>query len=92
MQDIEPEVVIIGAGAAGLSAGLTLARARRRVLIIDGGLPRNRSAEHSHGYLTRDGISPQQLTESGRGEVESYGAPEPCSRSMYRNRPPASAH
>ena len=73
MQDIEPEVVIIGAGAAGLSAGLTLARARRRVLIIDGGLPRNRSAEHSHGYLTRDGISPQQLTESGRGEVESYG-------------------
>lgn len=73
MQDIEPEVVIIGAGAAGLSAGLTLARARRRVLIIDGGLPRNHFAEHSHGYLTRDGISPQQLTESGRGEAESYG-------------------
>lgn len=73
MQDIEPEVVIIGAGAAGLSAGLTLARARRRVLIIDGGLPRNRFAEHSHGYLTRDGMSPQQLLESGRGEVESYG-------------------
>lgn len=73
MQNIEPEVVIIGAGAAGLSAGLTLARARRRVLIIDGGLPRNRFAEHSHGYLTRDGMSPQQLLESGRGEVESYG-------------------
>lgn len=73
MQDIEPEVVIIGAGAAGLSAGLTLARARRRVLIIDSGLPRNRFAEHSHGYLTRDGMSPQQLLESGRGEVESYG-------------------
>lgn len=73
MQEIEPEVVIIGAGAAGLSAGLTLARARRRVLIIDGGLPRNRFAEHSHGYLTRDGMSPQQLLESGRGEVESYG-------------------
>lgn len=95
MQDIEPEVVIIGAGAAGLSAGLTLARARRRVLIIDSGLPRNRFAEHSHGYLTRDGMSPQQLLESGRGEVESYGG-QIVSGTVQSidvsERTPASAH
>jgi thioredoxin reductase len=65
------EVVIVGGGAAGLSAALILARARRRVLVLDGGEPRNRFAPHMHGVLSRDGYSPFQLLEDGRREVRA---------------------
>jgi len=68
------EVVIIGGGAAGLSAALVLARARRAVLVVDAGAPRNAPASHMHGYLTRDGIPPAELLAAGRHEVKSYGA------------------
>lgn len=67
------DVVVIGGGAAGLSAALTLARARRDVLVVDAGHPRNAPAEGVHGFLTRDGISPLELTRLGRAEVKSYG-------------------
>jgi len=67
------DVLIIGGGAAGLSAGLVLGRARRSVLIVDGGQPRNAPAEGVHGYLTRDGIPPAELVARGRAEVEHYG-------------------
>ncbi|MBS2992317.1 NAD(P)/FAD-dependent oxidoreductase [Rhodococcus erythropolis] len=67
------DVVIVGGGAAGLSAALVLARARRRVMIVDAGNPRNGVAEHLHGYLTRDGQSPTQLLAAGRKEVLEYG-------------------
>ena len=60
------DVVIVGGGAAGLSAALVLARARRRVMIVDAGNPRNGVSEHLHGYLTRDGESPTQLLAAGR--------------------------
>ena len=73
---IEPRhVVVIGGGAAGLSGALTLARARRSVLVIDGGAPRNAPAEGVHGFLTRDGISPAELVRIGRDEVTGYGLP-----------------
>ncbi|MET0692711.1 MAG: NAD(P)/FAD-dependent oxidoreductase [Propionibacteriaceae bacterium] len=65
------EVVIVGGGAAGLSAALILARARRRVLVLDAGAPRNRFAPHLHGVLSRDGYSPLQLVEDGRREVRA---------------------
>ncbi len=68
------DVIVIGGGAAGLNAALVLARARRRVVVIDAGEPRNRFAAHMHGYLTRDGISPLELLELGRAEVRGYGA------------------
>lgn len=75
-QPHEPEawdVVIVGGGSAGLSAALMLVRARRRVLVLDGGLPRNRFATHMHGVLGHDGLSPLELLARGRQEIEFYG-------------------
>ncbi|MEV7550067.1 NAD(P)/FAD-dependent oxidoreductase [Amycolatopsis sp. NPDC089917] len=69
----EFDVVIIGGGVAGLSAALVLGRARRKVVVIDGGTPRNAPAAHAHGFLTRDGIPPKELLETGRDEVRGYG-------------------
>src|SRR4051794_5929649 len=72
--DTQPyDVVIVGGGAAGLSAALVLGRARRRVAVIDAGSPRNAPATHMHGYLTRDGMPPAELVAAGRAEVSGYG-------------------
>jgi thioredoxin reductase len=67
------DVVVIGGGAAGLSAALVLSRARRKVLVVDAGTPRNAPAAHMHGYLSRDGLPPGELLAFGRNEVKSYG-------------------
>jgi thioredoxin reductase len=66
------DVVIVGAGPAGLSAGLILGRCRRSVLLCDTGRPRNAAAQALHGYLTRDGITPGELRSAGRRELETY--------------------
>jgi thioredoxin reductase len=72
--DIERlDVVVIGGGAAGLSAALVLGRARRRVAVVDAGAPRNAPASHMHGYLSRDGLPPAELLRSGREEAAGYG-------------------
>jgi len=67
------DVVIVGGGPAGLSAALMLGRARRSVLVIDSGQPRNAPAAHMHGFLSRDGVPPGDLLEAGRQEVAGYG-------------------
>jgi thioredoxin reductase len=67
------DVVIVGGGAAGLSAALVLGRARRRVLVIDAGSPRNVPAAHMQGFLSRDGMAPSELLAVGREEVARYG-------------------
>jgi len=67
------DVVVVGGGAAGLSAALMLARARRSVLVVDAGAPRNAPAAGVHGLLGRDGMPPAELLERGRAEVRSYG-------------------
>ncbi|MEW1791636.1 MULTISPECIES: NAD(P)/FAD-dependent oxidoreductase [Streptomyces] len=67
------DVVIIGGGPAGLGAALTLCRARRDVLVIDAGTPRNARAGQVHSYLGREGIGPRELLTIGRAEVEQYG-------------------
>jgi thioredoxin reductase len=67
------DVVVVGGGVAGLSGALTLARARRSVLVIDAGEQRNRPASGVHGLLTRDGLPPAELVALGRAEVERYG-------------------
>jgi thioredoxin reductase len=68
------DVLVVGGGAAGLSAALVLSRARRDVLVVDAGQPRNAPAASMHGFLSRDGMSPTQLLEVGRSEVVGYGA------------------
>jgi thioredoxin reductase len=68
------DVVIIGGGPAGLSGALVLARARRRVMVIDEGRPRNADAAGVHGFLARDGHPPGKLLATGRKEVTRYGA------------------
>ena len=73
------DVLIIGGGAAGLSAALVLSRARRQVVVVDSGAPRNAPAAHMHGFLSRDGMPPADLIGMGRAEVESYGGAVVCS-------------
>ncbi|PXX59161.1 thioredoxin reductase [Nocardia tenerifensis] len=68
------DVVIVGGGAAGLSGALMLARARRSVLVIDAGAPRNAPAAGVHGLLAREGMTPGELLERGRAEARGYGA------------------
>ena len=58
------DVVVVGGGLAGLAGTLGLVRARRSVVVVDAGQPRNAPAAHAHGYLTRDGMPPIELTSS----------------------------
>jgi thioredoxin reductase len=66
------DVVIIGGSNAGLSAAMSLARALKRVLIIDSGLPCNRQTPHSHNFITHDGWRPAEIQEVAKNEVLSY--------------------
>jgi thioredoxin reductase len=68
----EVEVVIVGGGPAGLSAALILGRCRRRVVVFDSGDYRNAVAHASHGFLTRDGVPPDELRRLGREELGRY--------------------
>jgi thioredoxin reductase len=65
--------VIIGAGPAGLSAAQVLGRARRSVLVLDSGRPRNDAAQAMHGVLGHDGLAPADLRARGRAEIARYG-------------------
>ncbi|MFE6157855.1 NAD(P)/FAD-dependent oxidoreductase [Streptomyces sp. NPDC056486] len=69
----ELDVLVVGGGAAGLSAALTLSRARRSVLVVDSGEPRNAPADGVHGFLSREGLAPGELLRIGREEVAGYG-------------------
>jgi thioredoxin reductase len=66
------DCIIVGGGAAGLSAALMLGRCRRRVLVCDTGEPRNRWSKSINGYLTRDGTSPQEFLGIARQELRRY--------------------
>jgi thioredoxin reductase len=92
----ECDVLIVGGGAAALSAALVLARARRSVVVIDAGQPRNAPAAHMHGFLGSDGLPPASLLATGRAEVTGYGAQivsgtvtsiDPLAALPPRNRP-----
>ncbi|WAL66909.1 NAD(P)/FAD-dependent oxidoreductase [Amycolatopsis cynarae] len=73
MKSEKYDVVVIGAGSAGLSGALALARSRRSVLVIDAGEPRNAPAGHVHNYLGRENTPPAELRALGRAEVTGYG-------------------
>ncbi|HEX8658438.1 MAG TPA: NAD(P)/FAD-dependent oxidoreductase [Hymenobacter sp.] len=70
------DVLIIGAGSAGLSAALTLGRCLRRVLVADGGPPRNESSPGVHGFFTRDGVTPAELLRLGHEQLQPYDSVE----------------
>jgi len=66
------DAIVIGGSYAGLSAALQLARARRRILVVDAGQRRNRFASDSHGFLTRDGQPAAAIAAEGRANVAAY--------------------
>lgn len=66
------DVVIIGGGPSGLSAALMLARACRKVLVIDAGKQRNLCSSHVHGLFSRDGIAPLELLSTARAQLLAY--------------------
>lgn len=69
---MEQDVIVVGGSFAGLSAATQLARARRRVLVIDAGKPRNRFAHASYGFLGQDGESPADILATGRSQLLAY--------------------
>jgi len=70
------DVIIVGGSFAGLSAALALTRARRRVLVVDSGRPRNRFASSSHGFLTQDGTAPGEILAAARRQLSAYPTAE----------------
>ena len=70
------DTVIVGGGTAGLSAALVLGRARRRVLLVSDGPPRNAPAEAAHGFFTRDGTPPYELLRIGREQLAPFDTVE----------------
>ena len=66
------EAVIVGGSFAGLSAAMQLARARRRILLVDAGRPRNRFANASHGFLGQDGVAPAEVMREGLSQLSAY--------------------
>src|SRR3712207_4401908 len=66
------DAIVVGGSFAGLSAAMQLARARRRVLIVDSGLPRNRFAHASHGFFGQDGRPPYDILRDAARQVLAY--------------------
>lgn len=66
------DCAILGAGPAGLSASLVLGRARRNVALLDNGTNRNRVTQASHGFITRDGITPADFKKIALDELTKY--------------------
>ncbi|MBU2135320.1 MAG: NAD(P)/FAD-dependent oxidoreductase [Alphaproteobacteria bacterium] len=66
------DVIIVGGGFAGMSAALQLARARRPILLVDAGQPRNRFAAASHGFLGQDGAAPAAIMREALRQLSAY--------------------
>ena len=66
------EVIVVGGSFAGLSAAMQLARARRSILVVDAGRPRNRFAQTSHGFLGQDGVPPADIMREGLTQLSRY--------------------
>ncbi|ETP69598.1 NAD(P)/FAD-dependent oxidoreductase [Planococcus glaciei] len=76
------DCAIIGGGAAGLSAALVLGRTRRRVAVFDDNTNRNRVTQESHGFLTRDGIKPEEFRTIAIDQLEPYSSVEHFSKTV----------
>src|SRR6056297_3654506 len=66
------DCIVIGGGPAGLNATLELGRARRNVLLIDSNHARNKITNESHGFITRDGVKPEEFRELAHQEFTKY--------------------
>ena len=72
------DVLVVGGGAAGLSAALILGRSRRRTLVVDDGMPRNAPSSEAHSFFTRDGTAPAELLRIAREQLAPYDTVEMC--------------
>ncbi|MFX3673596.1 MAG: NAD(P)/FAD-dependent oxidoreductase [Paenisporosarcina sp.] len=70
------DCIVIGGGPAGLNATLVLGRARRNVLLIDSNNARNKITRESHGFITRDGVKPEEFRELAHKEFIKYNTIE----------------
>jgi thioredoxin reductase len=70
------DAIVVGGGPAGLSAATWLARYRRTVLVLDSGEYRNRWADASHGYFSRDPANPADLLARARADLDGYPSAE----------------
>lgn len=66
------DVIVVGGSFAGVSAAMQLARARRRVCLIDAGMPRNRFASHAHGFFGQDGAPPSEIIATATAQLLKY--------------------
>ena len=86
--DTEPlDCIVVGGGAAGLSAALVLGRARRRTLVVDAGRPSNAVAHGIGGLLGQDGRPPADLYAAGRAELAAYPTVEVRAGEVVDGRP-----
>lgn len=69
---VEADVLVVGGGVAGHSAALQVARACRRVALVDAGAPRNRFAAHAHGFVGHEGVAPAEILRRMREELRAY--------------------
>ncbi|MFS4471060.1 NAD(P)/FAD-dependent oxidoreductase [Chryseobacterium sp. T20] len=72
MENKNFDVIIIGGSYSGLSAGMSLGRSLRNVLMIDNGKPCNRQTPHSHNFVTHDGKTPAEIAKLAKEDVEKY--------------------
>ena len=72
-RDVISDVLVVGGGAAGLTAALVLARARHRVTVVEDHTPRNATVDEFHGFPTRDGSAPDRFRTDALAELRSYG-------------------
>ena len=70
------DVIVVGGSFAGMSAAMQLARARQKVIVIDAGMPRNRFADESHGFLGQDGRAPAAIIRDARSQLQRYPSAE----------------
>ncbi|WP_100407699.1 NAD(P)/FAD-dependent oxidoreductase [Bacillus solitudinis] len=66
------DCAVIGGGPAGLNAALVLGRSRRKTILFDDNKPRNAVTSESHGFITRDGIHPQEFKRIAQEELSRY--------------------
>ncbi len=78
------DAIVVGGSYAGVSAALQLARARRRVLVVDAGQRRNRFAAHAHGFLAQDGRAPGAIAADARAQLLAYPTVQWCDATATR--------